>query len=37
MGFWTGVAIGILIGALTGLMIPLLLIRFGILAIGMIV
>lgn len=34
MGFWTGLGIGILIGALTGLMIPILLIRAGFWVIG---
>lgn len=34
MGFWTGLAIGIIIGAVTGFAIPMLLIKFGFWAIG---
>lgn len=34
MSFWTGVAVGIAIGALTGFTIPFLLIKYGIILVG---
>ncbi|MGD9381625.1 MAG: hypothetical protein PVI03_04200 [Candidatus Thorarchaeota archaeon] len=37
MGFWSGLALGIVIGALTGFAIPFLLIKYGIILIGNII
>ena len=37
MGFWTGVAVGIAIGALTGFALPFLLIKYGLILVGTLV
>jgi len=34
MGFWTGVVLGVVIGALTGFAIPFLLIKYGLILVG---